>query len=461
MFTNRGHIRTNAAEGFGSRDGAEATSNLLLDFHHAQVAFGQIVVKGDAEIHHKAQDFGRALLQPQEQVAGFALFAAPALPGHGGGGRIGGQTLRQEGLVARREGFVRGRVQAFRARRAPLLNSALALAQESDHSLRPGLVALFDQRRQFAQVMRVAQGVLALRLPIRCPGIVDGNPVKEGQKANLICRRRAAFGVRGVVRQVRRAGHVQPVPLPRHRQPGLIKMRQRSRLHGGFEDGLERYQRRRRALLQGRERAGREAVPKEIGKQFAGTRLRQQLIGAQIDGHRLRARPVLDDVRDGRRKGGLGARLTMATDLVFAAMFGHGEGQDGQFKDLPSFIVQGRLGLPLLPAAGTLGDGVRLHLIGFVAQAQGRAAMARLPAHWARAFAAQAFRLFLEAILRGRLTTVARVALNLPFQFGDARRQLVKALQETLHQSDDGFRPGVIHGLDFVACHRQLIWLMR
>ena len=96
MFTNGGHIRTKATEGFRPRHGTETTRNLLLDFHHAQVAFRQIVIKGDAEVHHKTQDFALVLLQAQEQVARFALFAAPALPRHGGGGRVVRQSLGQE-----------------------------------------------------------------------------------------------------------------------------------------------------------------------------------------------------------------------------------------------------------------------------------------------------------------------------------------------------------------------------
>jgi hypothetical protein len=39
------------------------------------------------------------------------------------------------------------------------------------------------------------------------------------QDAHFIRRRRAAFGVCGVVREVRRAGHVQPVPLPATANP--------------------------------------------------------------------------------------------------------------------------------------------------------------------------------------------------------------------------------------------------
>ena len=460
MFTDGGNRRTNPTEGLRPRDGAETTGNLLLDFHHTQVAFGQVVVERDAEVRHKAQDLALALLQPQEQVAGLALFAAPALPGHGGDGGVVRQACRQEGLVTRPEGFVRGRVQACCARRLRLLARAFDFAQEVFHRLRPGLVALLDQRCQFAQMMHVAQAVCTRGLPRGGPGSRHGDPVQEGQNANLSRRCRAAFGMRGRVRQVRRTRHVQPGALSGDVQTGLIEMRHRRGLPAGFERGLELRQSRRTGLLRGAERARCEAVAEEIGEQFARARLRQQLIGAQLNGYSLGARPVLHDVGDVHRKGGLGARLTVVTDLVFAAMFGDGEGQHGQFQDLPSFIMGGGWRLQILPAARAMRNGVRLDLSGLLAQPQRRTTMPGLSPHGTLTLGAQAFGLFLEAILRGRLTAVARVAFDLAFQFRDARRQLVEALEQPFDQGDHGLGAGVIHGLDFVSCHRQSIVLI-
>ena len=94
MFTDGRNIRTNTTEGHGSGDSAETAGNL----HHAQVAFGQVVVKRDAPVRPQAQDFGLALWQAQEQVAGFALLAAPALPGDG----LGGGVVCQSSLCVKR-----------------------------------------------------------------------------------------------------------------------------------------------------------------------------------------------------------------------------------------------------------------------------------------------------------------------------------------------------------------------
>lgn len=167
----------------------------------------------------------------------------------------------------------------------------------------------------------------------------------------------AALGVRRRVRQVGRACHVQPLALVGDRQPGLIKMRDRCGLHAAFDRHLDFCQGCRTSLRRGAERAGREALPKEIGKNFAGARLRQQLIIAQVDGDSLR------DVRDGGMKGRWLARLTVTTGLVGAAMFGHRQAQHRQLKDLAACIPGGRLGEQIPSAAHAVCEPVRLDVI--------------------------------------------------------------------------------------------------
>lgn len=142
-----------------------------------------------------------------------------------------------------------------------------------------------------------------------------------------------------------------------------------ARLAPSFNPGLDLHQRGGTGLLGGAERAEREPVPKEIGQEFLGARLRQQLVVAQVDSGGLCARPILHHIRHGGRKGGLGAGVASGTDLVFTAMFGHGEGQHREVKDLASLIVCGGGCLPILPATPALRDGVRLDLIGLVVQA--------------------------------------------------------------------------------------------
>ena len=44
------------AEGLGTSDGTETPGGLLLEFGHADIAFGQIVIEGHARVGEKAQD---------------------------------------------------------------------------------------------------------------------------------------------------------------------------------------------------------------------------------------------------------------------------------------------------------------------------------------------------------------------------------------------------------------------
>ena len=220
-------------------------------------------------------------------------------------------------------------------------------------------------------------------------------------------------------------------------------MRAVGRLHARFDDRRDLRQSRRTSLLRRAPRARREALAKEIGKQCAGARLRQQLIAAQGDGHGLRARPIRHDIRDlGGKRGGL-AGLTMTTGLLRGAMFGAGKPQHGQFEDLPPFVRGRGLGRQLLPTVGAMRVALRLNLIGLRLQAQGRATMPGLPADRTLTFLAQAFGLFLKTVLRGRLTAVARGAPPLPFQFRDARRQFIYALEQAGDQGDDRLGPCV------------------
>ena len=133
---------------------------------------------------------------------------------------------------------------------------------------------------------------------------MHGDAVQRRQQAEGGGGGAPAFWRRGLVRQRRRAGHVQPLPLPGHVQPGLSEVRAVGRLHARFDDRLALGQSRRTSLLRRAPRARREALPKAISKPCAGARLRQQLIGAQVDGHGLGARPLLHDLRDVSRKRG-------------------------------------------------------------------------------------------------------------------------------------------------------------
>jgi len=65
-------------KGISASFGPETIGDFLLEFGHSQVAFGLVVVEGNAPAGEEAQDLVAVLAQPLNEVAGWALFDAPA-----------------------------------------------------------------------------------------------------------------------------------------------------------------------------------------------------------------------------------------------------------------------------------------------------------------------------------------------------------------------------------------------
>ena len=106
LLTNGRDVTTDSAEGIGPRACAKSARDFLFDLDHAHIAFGQVVVEGDAEIMHEGQCLSLIALKAVEQVSGRRLFFAPALapvPGLAGGWRgrgwVGLKALTQQVLV--------------------------------------------------------------------------------------------------------------------------------------------------------------------------------------------------------------------------------------------------------------------------------------------------------------------------------------------------------------------------
>src|SRR5215471_21771082 len=79
LLLHRRDVASDAAEGMRSAGGAEATTDLLFDLHHPQIALGEIIIKGNGKVVHKRQRFCLALRQPVEQVLARALLLRATL----------------------------------------------------------------------------------------------------------------------------------------------------------------------------------------------------------------------------------------------------------------------------------------------------------------------------------------------------------------------------------------------
>ena len=100
----------------------------------------------------------------------------------------------------------------------------LALQQYLLHLTGPCAPHLLVDEDQLAQVMRVAQSMGTVILPIRTEAIVDGPSLERWQDTDLARRLGATLFMIGVVRQLRGAGRVQPPALVSDIHPRLVEV---------------------------------------------------------------------------------------------------------------------------------------------------------------------------------------------------------------------------------------------
>src|SRR5260370_18144938 len=82
LLVQRREVATNARERRGAAGCAEAARDLLLDFEHAQVAFGLVIVERDGQVVEKGEHLFAAEPEPLQEIACRGLLdpATPARP---------------------------------------------------------------------------------------------------------------------------------------------------------------------------------------------------------------------------------------------------------------------------------------------------------------------------------------------------------------------------------------------
>ena len=90
MFLGGGEERSDSGEGLCAVHGTEAARDFLFHFHHADIAFGEVVGERDGRVKQAAQNIVFKITQTDEEVvcwtfSGFAPF--------GGGFAKGRQVL--------------------------------------------------------------------------------------------------------------------------------------------------------------------------------------------------------------------------------------------------------------------------------------------------------------------------------------------------------------------------------
>ena len=102
---------------------------------------------------------------------------------------------------------------------------ARTAGEQALHPPRPGVVVGVDDEGEFAQQVRAAQGVVAVRVAqIGGPAVVDHHAPVAGDNADGVNRLAAAFGVEAFHGERACAVDMNPVALAVHAQRGLIDM---------------------------------------------------------------------------------------------------------------------------------------------------------------------------------------------------------------------------------------------
>src|SRR5216684_5461292 len=72
-------ISANATEIICAGSAAECSGDFLFDFHHAQIAFGQVIGKWNVKIIHKGQDLLAMVTKAFQEIPRFRLFRSSPL----------------------------------------------------------------------------------------------------------------------------------------------------------------------------------------------------------------------------------------------------------------------------------------------------------------------------------------------------------------------------------------------
>ena len=99
LFAAGRKVGADDGKGISAGIGAETTGDFLLEFGSSEVAFGLVVVEGNAPVGEEAQDLVAALAQSPNEVAGRGLFDSPAGARTAETGRIVSFGFGEDGVV--------------------------------------------------------------------------------------------------------------------------------------------------------------------------------------------------------------------------------------------------------------------------------------------------------------------------------------------------------------------------
>jgi len=237
--------------------------------------------------------------------------------------RVGDIARGHDGLVARHEGGAPRVVDARLAWGPRGRHLVLDLPQQRLQVGSPGLLVVLLDRGQFAQVMRVAQRVGAVELPVGLQSVMHADAVEGGQDADHRHRHAAPLGMHRIMRQPRRTRHMHPLQRAVDTHPCLVIAPHVRADQGVLDLIFHPYEARGTGLDRRLQGPFRGRVPERVPPQRARAVVRQQVRGQQIHRQRLDPHPVRHRCGDVGGKRSCAGVPTAGTHLLLGALLTH------------------------------------------------------------------------------------------------------------------------------------------
>ena len=178
-------IGADSAEILRADERAKAAGDFLLHLGHTDGALAQVVGKRHPQIGDEAQHLCGVFAHAPHQIERLRLFDPTTALVVLDGMRVMAMSVEQDRLVVREDPPYLPRTERRSVVLSRRLTECMGTGEQPHHSFGPALSGGFVQKRQFAQQVCIAQGVLAIELPIWSPAIVHQRPNSLGQDAML------------------------------------------------------------------------------------------------------------------------------------------------------------------------------------------------------------------------------------------------------------------------------------
>jgi hypothetical protein len=415
LFAQRGQVATNASKGLSDSLAAEAAGDFLLHLDHAKISLGQISVKIYPQILQEGEDSFLLFAQAIEQIARVTLFAATPFPRGSRGPRVRLLPFIEQTEELRFPIYDFQRVKPVLSLLVRLLCRLFPIQQEGFEVCSP-LDSLLCEKHEVAQQMHDAHGMLTVVQEVRSPSVVNRDAAELRQNPDGFQCGLTAARIDVIVGEGRRAGHMHPVPLAYHIQPGFILMDDLRLFQRLGDLLLHRGQLSRTPCDQATDRAFTHLDSQQVPHHLTGTGQWQQLLLDQVHSSRSHSGSIVDGSLYSGWKCRDGDLLAVGTLFLLGPIFLHHHTRRRPIHDLTPLSSTGCHRVQVVLAALTRFYWQLDDLIWRGRERQARSQVSWLPARLLLALVAQAFRFAHKTIRGGRQVAIMAIFRELASQ---------------------------------------------